>query len=280
MLPSCEGAGTDVKPWNRHQAKAKAALRLRFAGVTDDQGYVNWPQANLVPGVRLDQFESDLRRGGGNELRMKFCAVHSSAALVANCFAPFKDRPEALLLLGQRGAVGIEFEKRLEIIPGRRPSNLDVWVDRGESAVAVESKLLEYFEPKKPEFAEAYKRMAPPASEPCWWRVCDELWGSSLQHLDGAQLVKHYFGLRRLQQTATRPPDLALLYLFWEPENWREIEECRQHRRELKEFADKVAASSIPFQSMTYAELWQEWMESPDLAKHSSNLKARYEVCI
>ncbi len=172
-----------MKPRNRHQAKAKAALRLRFAGVTDDRGYVNWPQANLVPGVRLDQFESDLRRGDGNELRMKFCAVHSSAALAANCFAPFKDLPEALLLLGQRGAVGIEFEKRLQIIAGRRPSNLDVWVDRGASAIAVESKLLEYFEPKEPEFAEAYKCMAPPASEPCWWTVCVESWNGSPQHL-------------------------------------------------------------------------------------------------
>src|SRR2546426_2966184 len=45
---------------------------------------------------------------------------------------------------------------------------------------------------------------------------------------------------------------------FWEPVNWCEIDECRKHRKEVEEFADKVAASSIPFQSMTYAQLWQE----------------------
>jgi len=146
--------------------------------------------------------------------------------------------------------------------------------------VAVESKFLEYFEPKRPEFSDAYKCMAPPVSEPYWWTVCVESWGSSPRHLDRAQLVKHYFGLRRLQEAATRTPNLTLLYLFWEPANWGEIEECREHRREVKEFAEKIATSSIPFRSMTYAQLWQEWTESPDLAEHASNLKARYEVCI
>jgi hypothetical protein len=126
--------------------------------VTDHKGYVDWPQANLVNGVRLEQFERDLRQGDGSELRLKFCAVHSSAALAVNCFAPFKDRPEDLFLLGEHGAFGIQFEKQMPIIPGRRPSNLDVWVDRGSSKVAIESKLLEYFEPKKPEFAEAEAR--------------------------------------------------------------------------------------------------------------------------
>jgi hypothetical protein len=72
------------------KGKAKLALCKRFGGVADRQGYVDWPQGNLIPGVRLDQFEADLRRGDGNELRMKFCALHSSAALAVNCFAPFK----------------------------------------------------------------------------------------------------------------------------------------------------------------------------------------------
>ncbi|MHB8392119.1 MAG: hypothetical protein ACYDBH_21505 [Acidobacteriaceae bacterium] len=88
--------------------------------------------------MRLDQFERDCQRDGSG-LRMKFCAVHSSAALVVNCFAPFKDRPEDLFLLDQQGAVGIQFEKQMQIIPGRRPSILDVWVDRGSSAVAIRS---------------------------------------------------------------------------------------------------------------------------------------------
>jgi hypothetical protein len=260
------------------RARAKAALSRNFTGTTDHRGYVDWPQANLVSGVRLDQFERDLRQGDGSELRMKFCAVHSSAALAVNCFAPFKDRLEDLFLLGKHGAVGIQFEKQMPIVPGRRPSNLDVWIDRKSSAVAIESKLLEYFEPKKPEFAEAYKTMEP-VSEPCWWSVCKNSWNGNAQHLDIAQLVKHYFGLRRFQMAANHQPDLVLLYLFWEPTNWQDIAECKQHRNEVEKLAEQVAASAISFRWMTYPSLWQEWMANPQLAEHASNLKARYEIC-
>jgi hypothetical protein len=48
------------------RAKAKPALNRSFTGKTDQRGYVDWPQANLVSGVRLDQFERDLRQGGGS----------------------------------------------------------------------------------------------------------------------------------------------------------------------------------------------------------------------
>lgn len=263
------------------RARAKAALRRMFAGAADSRGYVNRPEANLVNGVRLEQFESDLRQGDGNELRMKFCAVHSSAALAVNCFAPFKDRPKDIVLLGEHGAVRIQFEKQMPIVRGRRPSNLDVWVDRGSNVVAIESKLLEYFEPKKPEFAEAYKALEP-VSEPCWWSVCKRAWNGDAQQLDVAQLVKHYFGLRRFQKEhSDKPsPELVLLYLFWEPTNWQEIAECRRHRSEVEKLAEQVAASSVAFRSMPYHQLWQEWMTIPQLAEHAGNLKARYELCI
>ncbi len=78
--------------------KAKDALLSNFSrdssGWTVDKGYARWPQDNLIPGIKLAMFEEDLRRGDGNELRMKFCAVHSSAALAVNCFALFKEQPE------------------------------------------------------------------------------------------------------------------------------------------------------------------------------------------
>ena len=61
--------------------KAKEALRKRFGKQSNSQGYVSWLQDNLIPGVRLDQFEEDLLRGDGNELRVKFCAVHSSSTV-------------------------------------------------------------------------------------------------------------------------------------------------------------------------------------------------------
>lgn len=259
--------------------RAKAAILQNAKVPTDSRGYVDSPQANLVSGVRLEQFESDLRQGDGNELHGKFRAVHSSAALAVNCFAPFKDRPQDLFLLGKQGVARIQFEKQMPIIPGRRPSNLDVWVDRESSAVAIESKLLEYLEPKKPEFAEAYRAMET-VSEPCWWAVCESAWNADPAHLDIAQLVKHYFGLRRFQIATEYPTALTLLYLFWEPVNWQDFAECGQHRVEVENLADKVAVSSIGFRWMTYSSLWQEWAAIPRLAEHAGNLKARYEVCI
>ena len=50
------------------RARAKAALSRSFTGTTDHRGYVDWPQSNRVSGVRLEQFESDLRQGDGSEL--------------------------------------------------------------------------------------------------------------------------------------------------------------------------------------------------------------------
>jgi hypothetical protein len=261
------------------RTRAKIALKQTYGRATDAQGYVDWPQANLIDGVRLEQFERDLREGDGNELRVKFCAVHSSAALAVNCFAPFKDRPQDLSLLGAQGATAIRFEKRMQIIPGRRPSNLDVWIERTSSAVGVESKLLEYFEPTKPEFAEAYKAVEPD-SEPCWWDVYEAARHGTAQHLDVAQLVKHYFGLRRFQAAASEPLKLTLLYLFWEPSNWQDVAECVRHRQEVEALARQVERSSIEFRWMTYPSLWREWVSIPHLARHARNLQARYEVLI
>jgi hypothetical protein len=109
-----------------NRGRAKSALKRNFLDTAhktsnvDHRGYVDWPQENLLSGVRLEQFERDLREGDGNELRMKFCAIHSSAALAVNCFAPFKDRKEDLLLLDEQGTLEIQFEKQMPIICGRR----------------------------------------------------------------------------------------------------------------------------------------------------------------
>jgi hypothetical protein len=200
----------------------------------------------------MDQFEADIRKGAGQELESKFLAVHSSSALVVNTFAPFKDRMQDFELLGLRSPAQMRFEEQLRIFPNRGPANIDVWLDFGEAAIAVESKLLEYLTPKPPDFAAAYDRLEPPFSEPSWWAVYREARARKRQHLDVAQLVKHYFGLRRLQQSGQPDKRLTLLYLFWEPVNWTELTECRQHRAEIEALAGQVAGALIAFRWMTY----------------------------
>jgi hypothetical protein len=258
-------------------SSAKAALLRNFSGVTE-KGYTRLPQENLLLGIDLATVEDDLRGGDGDELRMKFCAVHSSCALAVNCFAPFKAKPGRLQLLGTQGATDVRFEKKLPIFAGRISPNLDVWIERGDGVVAVESKLLEYLSPKKPEFSPTYKALAPPKSDPCWWGVYEEAKKGTEGRLDRAQLIKHYFGLNEFRHRHRECPKLTLLYLFWEPLNWSELGECRKHREEVGAFAQAVADSPIEFRWMTYSDLWEEWSAVPDLAGHASHLKARYQV--
>ncbi len=116
-------------------------------------------------------------------------------------------------------------------------------------------------------------------AEPCWRAACEQAKEGAAQYLDRAQLIKHYFGLRAYQK---RHPSeqLDLLYLFWEPLNWAEVDECRRHREELRSLAETVSASQIPFPWMTYNQLWHEWSDVPALEHHAQKLKARYQVRI
>jgi hypothetical protein len=259
---------------------AKAALLRNFSGSTDNKGYTKSPQENLLSAVDLATVEDDLRSGDGDELRMKFCAVHSSCALAVNCFAPFKLQPSRLALLGKQGATKVDFEHKLNIFHGGRAPNLDVWIEFGHDIVAVESKLLEYLAPKKPDFSPAYDRLAPPKSDPHWWRVYEETKRGAEQHLDRAQLVKHYFGLNKFRGNHPEGLEPTLLYIFWEPLNWQNVDECGKHREEVTTFAEAVFGSPIKFRWMTYNDLWQEWTVIPDLAAHARCLRGRYEVRI
>ena len=276
MVHTGTQAAATKRPPDFH-GRARRALQQNFSGTADSKGYVRVPDENLVAGVRLEDFEADLRRGAGDELRMKFCALHSSAALAANTFAPFKARPEDLVLVGSGSFNRLEFEKPLPTGLKGTPPNLDVWLEREQEVIAIESKLLEYFQPKKAKFKDKYQRTALPQRDECWWEVLEEAKTAGKRHLDVAQLVKHYFGIsnhvrKNVVGRAT------LLYLFWEPLNWTDVAVCRQHRAEVEELAKRVAGSRVKFEWMTYPQLWETWSAVPLLAPHAANLKARYGV--
>lgn len=212
---------------------------------------------------------------GGN-----FDAAHSSTALAVNCFAWFKpgDRLPFLHLLDAGEARSLSFERKFRIFNGGRAPNLDVWVEHDRGEIAIESKLTEYFVKKQPKFSQAYDRLAPPRlAEPCWWQVYEQAKRSEPGYLDIAQLVKHYFGLRKYQQTEARNR-LILLYLYWEPLNWSDFRPCRQHMKELEQLIAAIRDSEISFQAMTYNQLWNAWSDTLGLVQHVRNLKNRYEV--
>jgi Restriction Endonuclease associating with ARP len=142
--------------------RAKEALWDRYRKLNpnikvDTKGYIGTPKNNLLQPEWMELIIKDYKEGEEKELEVKFCAVHSSAALVANHFARFKppDRLPTLSLLGRNGAKNLRFERKLPIFRGGTPPNLDVWIDRDDEVIAIESMLTEYFAEKPAKFSKA-----------------------------------------------------------------------------------------------------------------------------
>ena len=268
----------DLVQGKRITDEIKKMLWLKAGPDITNQGYLPSIESNLIPGVHPHQFLGDMENGAGQELKWKFRAVHSSSALTVNNFAPFKDHPAHLMLLGREGFEPPTFEKKLPTGLGGTPPTLDVWLQLGREGWAIESKFLEYFTPKRALFSTSYTRRALPWAEDCWWQVLEDSQKGGKRHLDIAQLVKHYFGLSRLLLQEKEVTSGILLYLFWEPENGLEIDVCHRHREELQEFSGQVADSAVAFRWMSYSELWREWEKLPTSAEHVKNLRARYRV--
>ena len=120
---------------NITQKQVRAALWRQFPGSTNDKGYVDRPEENLIDGVHLRMFESDLRKGAGNELANHFLAVHSSSALAVNAFAPFTETPEKLTCCGKSQFTSAQFEQACRTELSGTPPHLDVWLQRGDGAI-------------------------------------------------------------------------------------------------------------------------------------------------
>jgi hypothetical protein len=110
-------------------ALAEAYRRLRPEVPVDPKGYVPAFEDNLLPGVPVAELRAALASGAGQELAGKIRAVHSSAALVANCFGPWLREPGALELAGIRRfeAVELEFPCRIFDSASPRPRTSTSW---------------------------------------------------------------------------------------------------------------------------------------------------------
>jgi Restriction Endonuclease associating with ARP len=257
---------------------ARQAIRQRYNEISnerlDAQGYALRSELNLIPGVRLEEFQADFLQGTGNELAGKFRAAHSSSALAANTFGPWRIHPQSLHLLDESGFDVLQFEKQCPTGLGGFPPNLDLLVENPETVIGVESKFLEFLMPKQPKFTASYTRDNLPRMEECWAKRIDDLKTGPKQYLDAAQLVRHYLGLRN--QPEFQNKQVILLYLFWEPENWEDFEEYRQHRKELKAFQEQVSTSDVTFIWMTYPQLWTSWDKQDLYPDHTREIRRRY----
>jgi hypothetical protein len=201
-------------------ARARRALAEAYRALhpelpLDPDGYVPRFEDNLLPGVPVEAVRAALADAAGQELEGKIRAVHSSAALVANCFGPWLHDPQHLSLVGMRHFETLELEFKCRIFASARatPAHLDLLARGREGIVAVESKLTEYLKPPTPRFSPAYDRFLPAADPWAAWIPILRADPARFRWLDAAQLVKHSLGLRQ-----TFPGQaLTLLYLYWDP---------------------------------------------------------------
>lgn len=262
--------------------RAKQAIQRRYferpLEMLDARGYVPCAELNLLPGVRLEDIQGDFAQGSGNELAGKFRATHSSSALAANTFGPWRKNPQALSLLGKTGFTSLQFERQCPTGLGGIPPNLDLVIEGTDVVIGVESKFLEFLALKQPTFTDSYKPENLPRMESCWAELMAALKAGPEQYLDGAQLVRHYLGLRN--QPEFKGKKIILLNIFWEPENWADFPEYRRHRAELAAFQEAVKDSEVAFLYMSYPELWNQWEAlglSPD---HLREIRKRYLLSI
>lgn len=255
-----------------------AAYRRNHSCSVSKDGYVCCPEDNLVSSVHMVDFKNDMDSGSGNELKGKFRALHSSSALVVNVFAKWKNNPSDLILCGKKGFSSLTFEKKCPTGLGGTPPNLDVFLDNNHSLIRVESKFLEYLTPKKGFFSTSYTKENLPQSEKACWYLIDRIKEQPKQHLDAAQLIKHYIGLRNLP--LARDKEIVLLYLFWEPENWKDFEVFQRHRGEISDFASFFDELSVKFIYKSYPELWDKWEQHYENTTHVRELRERYYLTI
>lgn len=278
-----------MKPAPSHAVRDLTIVALKKAysshgnGILNEAGYARSYHHLLLPLVLPEHFEEDLRAGDGNELEEKFRAVHSSAGLAVNCFAPFRGRIGDLWIPGTTKPDGLRFEAKCPTGLRGTPPNLDVLLDGRAGVTAIESKFTEYLSRKKSEFKPAYRKgITDDRMRQGYFaemiRLMDQPDG--YKWLDAAQLIKHAFGLAH----TFKGRKVTLLYLYWEPENSDSSTLFAEHRREIDEFADRMSGSSPTFRAISYPELWRSWCEpasTPEwLHQHVKNLRNRYLVRI
>ena len=245
-------------------------------------GYTRRAEDNFVTGLDLRSIKKDLNRGQGSELKAaknrppKFHAAHSSSALIINTLGVFRDCTTGLQLAGTTAFDTLEFEYPCPTGAGRGVANLDVIAQSEECVVGIESKLCEILQPKPAHFSSKYDPVVTSLADDCWAAFFHDMKRNPLvyRHVDGAQLVKHYLGLRN---TFNRKR-AKLVYLFWEPENATRHEKYRLHATEINGLTERLALSSIPLVPMRYSELWASIEQ--DKPNHVKLLRQRYSLVV
>jgi hypothetical protein len=237
--------------------------------------------------------EAAYRAGAGNELDSgKLLSPESSAALVANAFGLFLDRPQELPPMpGTEGlgwpaqSVKLEACVRFPWAGGRHPW-LDVLVETSTHLIGVESKRFEPFRTgKRSSMSDAYwrgvwgDRMRPVEAV----RNALRDGAPDLNALDATQLVKHMFGLRSESHRRNPVKPAVLVYLYCEPDRWPDgraigMEQRSLHATAVGRFSVNVVGAEVGFRSLAYETLLGSWSEhaNAEIRSHADAVQQRF----
>jgi hypothetical protein len=107
-------------------------------------------------------------------------------------------------------------------------------------------------------------------------------------HLDGAQLVKHAYGLRTAVSGdgPYRGRRAVLVYVYAEPQSWADGRtvasvQIRRHRDEVSSFEELVEGDDVTFRALSYSALIDTWRHTGDLqlAEHAEAIAAMFGPC-
>lgn len=247
---------------------------------------------SLIAGLPTAAILSRYERAPGNELQSsKFSSPESSAALVANTFGLFLERPQDFPLPAEWHAgapvtrLTLEEELRFPWRGGRHPW-LDVVLETQTHLVGIESKRYEPFRASQPgAFSRAYwhevwgKRMGPFE----WLRDGLAKRPSLFQHLDAVQLVKHAFAIRTQAHALGKQP--LLVYLYAEPRSWPNgkaipEQDRNRHAEEARCFARLVQGAEVHVACCSYLDLLARFSSSRNqtVRAHAKAVTERFDV--
>ena len=209
----------------------------------------------FLPGIPRAKTEKIYRKEIANG---RFDSPESSAALEANTFGFFINRPKDLLSLPKIDpdvwpARSLDLKRRVNFPwrGGKHPV-LDVFISTSSAIIGIECKRFEpYRTPKDPPISETFWRLKWGDRMNGYQRVRDALCRNQklYAHLDAVQLFKQALALRTqvtLKGRDHQGKKPFLMYIYAEPEVWQRSsqfvsEEAKaRHREEIADFASLV----------------------------------------
>lgn len=254
----------------------------------DEKGYLTSmnPEDNLLPNVtNWDIIKTEIGEGQGSELkiekgRMKFCALHSSAALCVNNFAILKQNMDRISFLKYSNFTEAVFEKKLST--GISSPNLDFYMENSKIIIGIESKFTEYLTPKIEHTKENLSKYFMREELSFLPRLFDSVIlnyinCSEKMYLNVAQLIKHSIGLIKNKGSK----EAILIYIYWQPKSWningtyQKIHE--QHKAEIEDFAKKINRF-LTFRHLSYSELWENNNKFGISKNHIELIRSKYDI--